>query len=148
MKKISISCLLAIFLSSCASPRLYYWGSHPSMDGGTSRYEQLAYANYDKQSPESLCQLVCLYEDMVQNPGGIRGVVPPGIYAEYGYLLLLPSTATAFEQHATERQRKVFSTSNYSDLFSRKGIEMLHKEIETYPESAKFINPLIKRLTD
>lgn len=146
MRKI-VLLLSTILISSCAAPRMYYWGSNPSLDGGTSKYERIAYKNYDKQSPESVCELICLYEDMVNHPGGTRGVVPPGIYAEYGYLLLLPSTAEAFTKYSTPSQRKLFSMSDYATSFPQKGEEMLKKEMELYPESAKFIQPILKRLT-
>lgn len=144
MKKLILAAFAVIMLSSCVAPRLYYWGSKGS---NTSKYEQLAYKNYDKQTPEALCELVVLYEDMVSHPGGTRGVVPPGICAEYGYLLLQPATAEAFEKHASNKQRKQFQTDNIAGTFAAKGEEMLRKEMELYPESAKFIAPLLKRLT-
>ncbi len=147
MKKLVFIVLMTLIISSCSTPRMYYWGSDPLFDNGVSKYEKLAYKNYDKQTPESICELVCLYEDMVNHPGGSRGLVPPGIYAEYGYLLLLPSTAEAFEKHATERQRRIISSTNYASSFPIKGEEMMKKEMELYPESAKFIAPLLKQLT-
>lgn len=148
MRRLHLGVILAFMLSACSSPRLYYWGSSPAFDDGTSRYEHLAYRFYDKQSPESVCELVGLYEDMIAHPGGTRGVVPPGIYAEYGYLLLLPSTAEAFDKYATTRQRRLFSTSSYATFFPQRGQEMLQKEMELYPESTQFIIPLLRRLTD
>ncbi|MBQ9638912.1 MAG: DUF4810 domain-containing protein [Bacteroidales bacterium] len=147
MKRFLFLGVVAVMLSSCTASRMYYWGSNPSSDGGTTRYESLAYRLYDAQSPQSVCDLVCLYEDMVQHPGGTRGVVPPGICAEYGYLLLQASTAEAFEKYATNKQRRAFESSNYAQIFPEKGEQMLKKEIELYPESAKFIAPLLKRLT-
>lgn len=147
MRNLIIVALAAVLLSSCGSSRMYYWGSTPMFDNGTSRYEELAYRNYDRQTPESICELLCLYDDMVKHPGGQRGVVPPGICAEYGYLLMLPSTAEAFEKHATSRQKKIYSSSDYATEFPKMGEEMLKKEMELYPESAKFIEPLLKRFT-
>lgn len=146
MRKLFLSAAV-ILLSSCATSRMYYWGSNPAFDDGTSKYENLAYKNYDRQTPQSVCELVCLYEDMIQHPGGARGVVPPGIYAEYGFLLLQPSTVEAFEKHATERQKKMFASTSYAEIFPERGVEMMRKEMELYPESAKFIAPLLKRLT-
>lgn len=142
MRKAAIPILLLVMMSSCAAPRLYYWGSTGS---GTTLYEKLAYQQYDKQTPEAICAMVCLYEDMVSHPGGSRGVPPPGICAEYGFLLLQPTTAEYFAQHATHKQRKSFSSGNYAEFFSERGEAMLAKEIELYPESAKFIEPLLKR---
>lgn len=143
MKKFLVIFTSALLLSSCSTPKLYYWGS-TSYD--VSKYEQLTYSNYDKQTPESICELVALYEDMVNNPGGSRNVVPPGIYAEYGYLLLQQRTLESFEGYATKRQRNLFNTDDFASLFQEKGIMMLEKEIELYPESETFILPIIKRV--
>ena len=143
MKKAIIPALLLLLMASCAPTRLYYWGSNGE---GTTLYETLAYQQYDKQTPEAVCALVCLYEDMVTHPGGTRKVVPPGIYAEYGFLLLQPTTAEYFAMKATKKQRKVFDSNDFGALFSERGLEMLAKEMELYPESAKFIEPLLKRV--
>lgn len=135
--------LLTLTLASCVPTQLYYWGG---THGNTTLYEELAYQQYDKQSPEAICNLVCLYEDMIAHPGGQRQVPPPGICAEYGYLLLQPTTAEYFAMHATNRQRKAFETSDFGTFFAQRGEEMLAKEMELYPESAKFIEPLLRRV--
>ena len=132
-----------MFLSSCATSRMYYWGNETN---GVSRYEKLAYKHYDQQTPESICELVVLYEDMVSNPGGLRNTIPPGICAEYGFLLLQPNTLESFENYATPKQRKTFDTTDYATLFNEKGIQMLEKEMELYPESVTFISPILNRV--
>ena len=144
MKKILILFLVTFCLTSCGfmSP-LYYWGG---VQNGATTYENLADKNYDEQTPESLCRLICMYEDVVSNPNGTRMVPPPGICAEYGYMLLIPENAAIFAAHATSMQKRTFASTDYSSLFPQKGKEMLQKEIELYPESAKFIAPLIERL--
>jgi len=144
MKKALLLILAAALLSSCGPTNaLYYWGG---AQNGTTAYENLAYQSYDKQTPKSICNLVAVYEKMVTNPGGIRQVPPPGICAEYGYLLLLPETADIFMKNATDAQKKLFQSDDYGVLFSERGKEMLRKEMELYPESARFIEPLIKKL--
>lgn len=144
MKKIAVLFIAIVMLSSCGMTNpLYYWGGIKS---GTTAYEHLAYQSYDKQTPKSLCNLIAVYEDMVTRPGGSRQVPPPGICAEYGYLLLLPETAETFLNNATTAQKKLFKSDDYGVLFTERGKEMLQKEIELYPESAKFIEPLIKKL--
>lgn len=132
-----------MFLTSCVTTRMYYWGKETN---GVSRYEQLTYKHYDQQTPESICELVVLYEDMVNNPGGSRNTIPPGICAEYGFLLLQPNTLESFEKYATPKQRKAFDTTDYATLFNEKGIQMLEKEIELYPESVTFISPILQRV--
>lgn len=144
MKKVLVLMLSVMMLSSCGmTSSLYYWGG---TQNGTTAYENLAYQSYDKQTPKSICDLVVVYERMVSNPGGTRQVPPPGICAEYGYLLLQPETAETFLNNATYTQKQLFKTDNYSVFFQERGKEMLEKEIELYPESARFIKPLIKKL--
>lgn len=150
MKKlIVLTAGLALLLSSCieTKPMLYNWG-YKSSTKSASEYETLLYDNYHTQSPESVCALLCQYEYMVTHPGGQRGVVPPGICAEYGYLLLAPETSQAFESKATKRQRETMGASgDYGATFREKGMQMLQKEIELYPESSIFIQPLIKKFS-
>lgn len=148
MKKLFAIVAAGCLFCSCAPTQLYYWGGYYNSGKGVfSLYEHRAYTFYEKHSPESICELVCLYADMVNKPGGARNTVPPGIYAEYGYLLLQPETAEAFEEHATNRQKKVFGYSDYSTSFYELGIALMQKEIELYPEAEKFIAPLIKKLS-
>ena len=71
---------------------------------------------------------------------------PPGICAEYGNMLLIPVNAAIIAEHATAMQKRTFSSGDYASFFPEKGKELLQKEIELYPESAKFIAPLIERL--
>lgn len=144
MKRILTLALVSFALTSCGfTTSLYYWGGDLYE---TTTYENLTYQNYNKQTPESICKLLCMYEDIVSNPGGTRKMPPPGICAEYGYMLLIPQNAAIFAEHATESQRETFASGDYAAFFPEKGKEMLQKEIELYPESAKFIAPLIERL--
>lgn len=144
MKKLFLLTLLTFCLTSCGlTSSLYYWGG---VQNGATTYENLAYINYDKQTPESLCKLICMYEDIVSNPGGMRKMPPPGICAEYGYMLLIPENANIFAEYATSMQKRTFSSTDYASFFPERGKEMMLKEIELYPESAKFIAPLIERL--
>lgn len=142
--KLLILTIVTFCLTSCGlTSSLYYWGG---MQSGATTYENLAYRNYDKQTPESLCKLICMYEDVVSNPSGTRRMPPPGICAEYGYMLLIPENASIFAEHATSMQKRTFSSSDYASFFPEKGRQLLQKEVELYPESAKFIAPLIERL--
>ena len=145
MKRLLILVIASLMLASCGvtSSSLYYWGGTQNK---TTAYEDLAYKNYDKQTPESVCKLICMYEDIVSNPGGSRMMPPPGICAEYGYMLLKPENAEIFAKHATSAQKMTFSATDYASFFPERGKEMMLKEVEFYPESAKFINPLVERL--
>ena len=129
MKRMILVTISAFLIMSCGTTTsLYYWGGK----------------NYDKQTPESLCQLICIYEDMVKNPGGTRKMPPPGICAEYGYILLIPETAHIFSEYATSAQKKMLDATD----FTQKGKELLEMEIRLYPESIKFVKPLMEKLCD
>ena len=144
MRQFFLLALVTFCLTSCGiTSSLYYWGG---MQNGATTYENLAYKNYDKQTPESICKLICMYEDIVTNPGGTRRMPPPGICAEYGYMLLVPENAAIFAEYATPVQKKTFDSTEYAAFFPAKGKVMMLKEMELYPESAKFIGPLIERL--
>lgn len=143
MKRLLILAIVSFSFASCGlTSSLYYWGGTQS---DATTYEKLAYKNYDMQTPESICKLICMYEDLVSHPGGTRKMPPPGICAEYGYLLLIPENAEIFTKYATSGQKKTFSTTDYALFFPERGKEMMLKEMELYPESAKFIAPLVDK---
>lgn len=147
MRKLLFVLPAMLLMVSCGvSNSLYFWGGDSF--GTTTAYEKLAYKTYDDQTPKSICDLVAVYEKMVVNPGGQRQVPPPGVCAEYGYLLLQPGTAEIFSQNATSSQKRLFDGTDYVTIFSDRGKKMLEKEIELYPESAKFIMPLIRKLAE
>lgn len=111
MKKFFLLLFVVVFFSSCGTSALYNW----------NKYEDTSYAYYKTQTPEAIEALLKTYEKMIKNQNGTRKVVPPGIYAEYGYLLI--------------------KNGKKDD-----GIEMLRKEISTYPESQIFIERIINQL--
>jgi hypothetical protein len=59
------------------------------------------------------------YQKIIKKQKGIRGVVPPGVYADYGFLLLQSNNMVQAR-------------------------EMLQKEVDLYPESKIFIDKIIK----
>ena len=146
MRKIVTKIILVttIFVTSCSAPTsLYYWGGAKN---GASKYEEMAYGLYKKQTPEAMCAMICVFEDMVSNPGGTRQVPPPGICAEYAYYLSMPETADAFANAATKRQQKMFERSDYASFFPQYAKQLLEREITLYPESATFVKPLMEKL--
>ena len=149
MRRFLLLALSALSVVSCGSiysrSTLYYWGGS---EGTATAYEARFYEAYGKsQTPESLCDLLCLYEKMVSHPGGERQTVPPGICAEYGYLLLQAETPATFAAHATDAQKRVFGRdAAYGDLFREKGAAMMEMEMTLYPESAVYLKPLLKKL--
>ena len=77
MKKLLFLVAAGFLLGSCGTTQLYSWGGNYN---NSTRYEQSIYNFYERQSPESVCELVCLYAEMIEKPGGVREVVPPGIH--------------------------------------------------------------------
>lgn len=110
MKKIILILTVAILAVSCTAPKqLYSW----------EKYESASY-NYIKNSDEeSLTTLLENYKKIISEQTGIRKAVPPGIYADYGFILMKKGNVT-------------------------EGKDMLAKEIELYPESKIFIERILK----
>lgn len=115
MKKLFIFIACISLLSSCVTTQkpLYTWGN----------YEKTSY-NYLKNTDEkSIQQLTEDYQKIINNQRGTRGVIPPGICADYGFLLLQEGK-------------------------TKEGKEMLMKEIALYPESKIFIERILKMLEE
>lgn len=112
MKKIIAFISLVSFFASCAPSNLYYWG----------KYDQATYQFNKTQTEESRVKLLSTYEDIIKNKAkSLSKEVPPGIYADYGYLLI-------------------------QDGQIAKGKEMLEKELSIYPESKKMVEYILKKL--
>lgn len=114
MKKILFlgAAALVLTLSSCGSTStLYSWYD----------YEDIAY-QYNKRTTEELqAKVLEQYKKVTDKQKGVRGVVPPGMYAEYGYLLCKTGK-------------------------NEEGLSFMKKEIELYPESEVYISRIIKQL--
>jgi len=110
MKKIIFISITVLLLASCTIQKpLYSW----------DKYEITSY-NYLKNSDEKSTQeLIETYQKIIEKQKGSRGVVPPGIYADYGFILL--------QANKTEE-----------------GKALLLKEIALYPESKIIIDRILK----
>lgn len=110
MKKLLIISITVLLLASCTTQKpLYSW----------DKYETTSY-NYLKNSDDkSTEELLETYQNIIENQKGTRGVVPPGVYADYGFVLL--------QADRTEE-----------------GKAMLLKEVALYPESKIFIDRILK----
>ena len=105
--KYLIYVLIFISLAGCVQPALFYWG-----DYSTSLYE------YKKNPDEkTLATHKKALQDIIAKSPQKRMQVPPGIYAEYGYMLMKEGKET-------------------------EGEENFNKEISLYPESKVFIQRL------
>lgn len=112
MKNIIVVVLFSVFLVSCSTQKsLYSWGN----------YEKTSY-NYLKNSNEqSEQELIEEYQKIINKEGGIRNSVPPGVYADYGFILL------------KEGKKK-------------EGESLLKKEMSSYPEARVFMERIIKMI--
>jgi hypothetical protein len=111
MKRNLFIILISLIAVSCTQTKpLYNWRGY---DDAVYSYTK----NSDEKSTE---RLIKIYEKLINNSGGTREVPPPGICADYGYLLI--------KKGETE-----------------KGKELLTKEITLYPESKVFIERILKR---
>ena len=110
MKKIILLLITIVTFASCSAPtNLYTW----------NKYESNSY-NFLKNTNEATSiKLSEEYQKIIKKQKGIRGVVPPGVYADYGFLLLQSNNMVQAR-------------------------EMLQKEVDLYPESKIFIDKIIK----
>jgi len=110
VKNSIIISIFVILLTACTIQKpLYSWGNYPS-----TSYNYLK--NGDDESTQ---ELIKSYQTIINEQKGSRGVVPPGIYADYGFILL-----------------KANKTAE--------GKAMLLQEIALYPESKVFIERILK----
>lgn len=85
-----------------------------------AQYEDAVYRYITVQDEKSEERLIKNYEKILEKLGS-RKTPPPGVCADYGYLLLKKGETT-------------------------KGKALLEREKKLYPESAGFINAILKRI--
>ncbi|MCF0194109.1 MAG: DUF4810 domain-containing protein [Bacteroidaceae bacterium] len=105
---------VGVCLASCGSTsttKLYSWHG----------YEDAAYKYAKKATDEARVNLLGEYAKMVENQTATRATVPPGLLAEYGYLLI--------------------STGKRDE-----GLKMMKEEVALYPESETYVGRIIKQL--
>lgn len=105
---------LMLTLTSCNTTKsLYSWYN----------YEDMTYQYSKKNTDELQLKVLEQYQKMIQKQKDIRQTVPPGLYAEYGFLLC-----------KTGKQEE--------------GLSYLKEEVKLYPESEKYISRIIKQLEE
>lgn len=104
----------AVFLASCTNSKsLYTWND----------YDKTSYVYLKNADEKSIEDILETYQKIINDQKGSRVVTPPGIYADYGFLLI-------------ERGK------------IEDGKEMLLKEIALYPESKIFIELVLSRISE
>lgn len=110
IKTFALGAILLLAQSCSTSRPMYSWYG----------YDDAAYEYSRSHSPEQAEKLAQVYKKIIKSQKGSRGQIPPGMCAEYGYLLI--------------KQGK-----------REEGLALLNKEIELYPESQVFISRIIKQ---
>jgi hypothetical protein len=111
MKHLMIIFCAILFLASCGPTvkPLYTWG----------KYEDASYSYLKKNDEKSTQQLIEAYQKIIDEQKGSRKTVPPGIYADYGFILIQTGK-------------------------TKEGKALLEKEIALYPESKVFVERILK----
>ncbi len=109
MKKLICLAVIALVVNSCSSPKsLYSW----------EKYGQASYNYLKKADEKSVEGIMEQYKKIIYKQKGTRQVAPPGIHADYGFILI--------------QEGKL-----------KEGKEFLKREIALYPESKIFIDRIL-----
>lgn len=109
MKKLICLAVIALVVNSCSSPKsLYSW----------EKYGQASYNYLKKADEKSVEGIMEQYKKIIYKQKGTRQVAPPGIHADYGFILI--------------QEGKL-----------KEGKEFLKREIVLYPESKIFIDRIL-----
>jgi hypothetical protein len=104
-------CFPLIVMSCATQKTLYNWGN----------YQEASYQYMKTNTEQDLEKLLERYQYLIDNQKKGRMVVPPGIYAVYGFLLV--------------KKGRV-----------EEGLKLMKMEVALYPESAVFVERIIKRI--
>jgi hypothetical protein len=114
MRKLLFILVSFFLLASCTTQKpLYSW----------EKYETTSYNYLKNQDDQSLQELIENYDKMIRRQRGVRKVVPPGIYADYGFVLIKANK-------------------------TKQGKEMLKKELALYPESKVYVYRILKMIDE
>jgi hypothetical protein len=104
--------ILVVLISSCSSRKaLYSW----------ENYDATSYNYIKNRDDKAYNKLVETYTKIIERQRGTRACVPPGLYADYGFILI-----------QTNKEEE--------------GKEMLKKEINLYPESKIFVDKILQMI--
>ena len=104
---LALGMIVVSCLSGCATPQQYNWGT----------YQKSLYSYY--KNPATAPDFVASLQQTINGAEHSHSVVPPGIYAEYGYLM----------QQEGNREE---------------AIAAFHKEETQWPESKPFMDRMIQ----
>ena len=107
----SVALLALLGLTACAPPPLFHWG----------QYEDSLYKRHTDTSERGQAEAFKMLELTIREAEAQNSRVPPGVYADYGYLLF--------------KQGKVDDA-----------VVFFRKEAETYKESKYLMDSVISRI--
>lgn len=113
MKKLLIFAIAVTAVSCASQSQLYNWKG----------YDDAIYSFTKTSDEKSEETLMAIYERLITNSGGSRKVPPPGVCADYGYMMIINGKIS-------------------------EGKELLIKETVLYPESKKFIDRILIRFEE
>jgi hypothetical protein len=108
-KELLLAVPLLLLLSCTVQKPLYSW----------SNYQTTSYNYLKNNQDKDLQELLDSYKKIIEKQEGTRNVPPPGVCADYGYLLIMKGKTA-------------------------EGKTLLKKEVELYPESKIFIDRILK----
>jgi hypothetical protein len=112
MKKVFLLISVGMMVVSCSTTApLYSWYNS----------EDASYQYTKRLTEKELTEAMAQYEMVIQKQKGSRATVPPGVNAEYGYMLV----------KAGKKEQ---------------GLALLKSEMELYPESKVFISRIVNQL--
>lgn len=112
MKKIVVAAICVMALTACETQQtLYSWYDS----------EDATYTYTKRGTEETLAKAMAQYELVINKQKALRKVAPPGVNAEYGFLLCKAGK-------------------------KEEGLALLRAEIKAYPESETFISRIINQL--
>jgi hypothetical protein len=111
LRPIPLLVLLLLALPGCAPRTTYHWGE----------YEDSLYKREKDTSEAGQARAFQMLEATIRDAEARKGRVPPGVYADYGYLL--------FRQGKTDE-----------------AVGFFRKEAETYAESRYLMEAIISRI--
>ena len=109
MKLTPLLCIMLLFGCVSQRPQLYSW----------SHYDNLSYQYFKNQNDKTTSALMEDYQKIIDKQKESRNTPPPGLYGDYGYLLIQSGRMA-------------------------EGKDMLIKEMALYPESTVFINRILQ----
>lgn len=113
MKPVHLLFIFSLFSSCGSTSELYSW----------EKYDKTVYQYYSDPSDKSTLDLKQSYIEIIRKAKKKKRLIPPGICADYGYLLL-------------------------RDGFPSVAKKYLEMEVILYPESAVFIQQILTQINE